>query len=270
MSAATAFFMRDLRVAWSYRFNFFFQNASLVFSIVTLRFVANLLDGSRVSALQQYGGDYFSFVLIGAGLSLLAYPITKSFAGGVRAAQVTGTFEAMLTTRVSGVEIVMYSALYSIAVVSVQLVFMWALGAALFGAHLDLVQLPLALVVVFMTVAILTGIGLLSAAFTIAFKQSEPVTTAFIAGSLLVSGIMYPVTVLPSWLQPLSPLLPLTHAADLDAVPVPHRRQKPPGWSLRRARRLLPAAAARHWDAVVFAQLRPPYRVAVTVLGASR
>ena len=182
---------------------------------VTLRFIANLLDGSRVSSLQQYGGDYFSFVLIGAGLSLLAYPITKSFAGGVRAAQVTGTFEAMLTTRVSGVEIVIYSALYSVVVVSIQLILMWALGAALFGAHLNLVQLPLALAVVMMTVAILVGIGLLSAAFTIAFKQSEPVTTAFIAASLLVSGIMYPVAVLPSWLQPLSPLLPLTHAADL-------------------------------------------------------
>ena len=121
----------------------------------------------------------------------------------------------MLTTRVSGVEIVVYSALYSIAVVSVQLVLMWALGAALFGAHLNLVQLPLALVVVMMTVGILVGIGLLSAAFTIAFKQSEPVTTAFIAASLLVSGIMYPVAVLPAWLRPLSPLLPLTHAADL-------------------------------------------------------
>ena len=218
MNAAAAFFMRDLRVAWSYRFSFFFQNTSLLFSVLTLRFVSRLCSTvPQVESLQKYGGDYFSFVLIGAGISLLAYPVTKSFAGGVRAAQITGTFEAMLTTNVSGAAIVINSALYfpAVTVACLQLTLMWALGAALFGAHLDLVQLPLALVVVFMTVAILTGIGLLSAAFTIAFKQSEPVTTAFIAGSLLVSGIMYPVTVLPSWLQPLSPLLPLTHAADL-------------------------------------------------------
>ena len=50
--------------------------------MVTLRFVANLLDGTRVSSLQQYGGDYFSFVLIGAGLSLLAYPINEEFRRG--------------------------------------------------------------------------------------------------------------------------------------------------------------------------------------------
>ena len=92
---------------------------------------------------------------------------------------------------------------------------MWVIGVTLFGAHLDLVQVPLALVVVAMTVAVLTGIGLLSAAFTIAFKQNEPLTTAFIAASLLVSGIMYPIAVLPAWLRIFSPLLPLTHAADL-------------------------------------------------------
>ena len=215
MNAAWAFFLRDLRVAWSYRFSFFFQNASLLFSVLTLRFVSDLLDGSQVQSLQQYGGDYFSFVLIGAGISLLAYPVTKSFAGGVRAAQVTGTFEAMLTTRVSGAAIVVNSALYPVTVACVQLTLMWVIGVALFGAHLDLVQVPLALVVVAMTVAVLTGIGLLSAAFTIAFKQNEPLTTAFIAASLLVSGIMYPVAVLPSWLRIFSPLLPLTHAADL-------------------------------------------------------
>ena len=31
MNIAWAFFSRDLRVAWSYRFSFFFQNASLLF-----------------------------------------------------------------------------------------------------------------------------------------------------------------------------------------------------------------------------------------------
>ncbi|MGE0600108.1 MAG: ABC transporter permease [Dehalococcoidia bacterium] len=215
LNIARAFFMRDLRVAWSYRFAFFFQNASLLFSVLTLRFVSDLLGKNSPAALEAYGGDYFSFVLLGAGLSLLAYPVTKSFASAVRAAQVTGTFEAMLTTRASGATIVVCSSLYSLTVACVQLALMWVIGGVVFGADLRLIQLPLVALVVAMTVAVLAGVGLLSAAFVIAFKQNEPFTSAFVAGSLLISGIMYPTSVLPHWMELLSPLLPLTHAAEL-------------------------------------------------------
>ena len=211
---ARAFFMRDLRVAWSYRFSFFFQNVSLVFSVVTLRFVSELL-GKDNPALATYGGDYFSFVLLGAGLSLLAYPVTKAFAGAVRAAQVTGTFEAMLTTRASGSSIVICSSLYALSAATVQMLLMWMVGALFFGAQFRLEQIPFVVAVIVMTIAILSGIGLLSAAFVVAFKQSEPFTSAFVAASLLVSGIMYPTSVLPRWLELLSPLLPLTHSAAL-------------------------------------------------------
>lgn len=215
MNTARAFFMRDLRVAWSYRFSFFFQNASLLFSVLTLRFVSDLIGNGDNPALAAYGGDYFSFVLVGAGLSLLAYPVTKAFADGVRAAQVTGTFEAMLTTRASGASVVVCSALYALTVACVQLLLMWLVGGLAFGADFRPAQAPVALLVVALTVAVLAGIGLLAASFAIAFKQNEPMTAAFVAASLLISGIMYPTSVLPHWMQLLAPLLPLTHAAEL-------------------------------------------------------
>lgn len=215
MSIATAFFVRDFRVAWSYRFSFFFQNATLLFSVLTLRFVSDVLKGTNLQSLKDYGGDYFSFVLLGAGISLLAYPVTKSFAGAVRAAQVTGTFEAMLMTRTSGATVVVCSSLYALSAACVQMLLMWGIGGLVFGADLRLTQLPVVLLIVLMTMVVLAGIGLLAAAFVIAFKQSEPLTSAFVAASMLVSGIMYPTSVLPYWLERISPLFPLTHSADL-------------------------------------------------------
>lgn len=215
MNTARAFFMRDFRIAWSYRFSFFFQNATLLFSVLTLRFVSDVLGDADVASLNQYGGDYFSFVLLGAGISILAYPVTKSFAAGVRGAQVTGTFEAMLMTRTSGATVVVCSALYALTAACLQMLLMWVIGGLLFGADFRLAQLPLVFLVVTMTMAVLGGIGLLAAAFVIAFKQSEPLTSAFVAASMLISGIMYPTSVLPGWLEKVSPLLPLTHSADL-------------------------------------------------------
>lgn len=215
MLATNAFVMRDLKVAWSYRFSFFMQNASLIFSLISLRFVSDLLGESQPQSLSKYGGDYFSFVLIGMAVSLLAYPITKSFAGAVRANQVTGTFEAMLTTQTSGLTVVISSGLYPVLIATAQLVFMLVVGAIVLGASFSAGHLLLVAMVLAMTIAVLVGIGLLSAAFAIAFQQNEPLTAAFLAASLLASGIMYPTSVLPSWIAPLAPLLPLTHSVEL-------------------------------------------------------
>jgi ABC-type polysaccharide/polyol phosphate export permease len=70
-------------------------------------------------------------------------------------------------------------------------------------------------VVLLLTIITLTGIGLLSSAFVIAFKQQEPFTSALLAASFLLSGILYPTSVLPSALAYLAPLLPMTHAVAL-------------------------------------------------------
>lgn len=222
MMATRAFLTRDLRVAWSYRFSFFFQNASLFFSVLSLKFVSDLLGQSQPDSLTKYGGDYFSFVLVGMAITLLAYPVTRSFAGAVRTNQVTGTFEAMLTTRTSGVSVVMNSAVYPIIMATFQLLLMLLIGGVVLGASFSFGHVALALVVVVMTMAVLVGIGLLSAAFAIAFKQNEPLTAAFLAASLLVSGIMYPTSVLPGWLGHFAPLLPLTHSAELSRMLLLH------------------------------------------------
>jgi ABC-2 type transport system permease protein len=215
MSTIRAFVLRDFRVAWSYRFSFFVQNASMLFSLVSLKFVSDLFGRSGSSVLSDYGGDYFAFALLGLGVSLLSYPAVKAFTGGVRAAQVTGTFEAMLTTRAHPALIVLGAGIYPILIVLCQFVLLVGAGGLVFGADYQFANLGLVLVVLVMTIVALAGIGLMSASFTIAFKQSEPFSGALLALSLMISGILYPTSVLPSWLRVFAPMLPVTHAIEL-------------------------------------------------------
>jgi ABC-2 type transport system permease protein len=211
---AWGFFRRDLRAAWSYRFGFVVQIVSLLFSLASLKFLSDLFAGSAPESLAAYGDDYFGFVLIGAALSLLSYPMVKTFAGAVRAAQVTGTFEAMLTTRAGGVGIVLSAGAFPIALAFLQVMIVMA-GGLLLGANVHASHLILAVAVLAMTAISLAGIGLMSTAFVIAFKQTEPFSGAMLAASFLISGILYPTSVLPAWLAILAQFLPLTHAAAL-------------------------------------------------------
>jgi ABC-2 type transport system permease protein len=44
------------------------------------------------------------------------------------------------------------------------------------------------------------------------FKQGNPMNMVLNTASNLLGGVYYPITVLPSWLQPLSYLLPTTYS----------------------------------------------------------
>jgi ABC-2 type transport system permease protein len=70
-----------------------------------------------------------------------------------------------------------------------------------------------ALVVPFVLMAFV-GLGLLTAAGTMLTRRSNPVALVLGAASVFLSGVLYPVSVLPGWLQSVGRFLPLTHALE--------------------------------------------------------
>jgi ABC-2 type transport system permease protein len=57
-------------------------------------------------------------------------------------------------------------------------------------------------------------IGFLAAAVTLRAKVGEPVAVAFSWLTQLVSGVLYPLNLLPTWLAPLALLTPLTYSLE--------------------------------------------------------
>lgn len=213
MTAAAAFIVRDFRIAWSYRFGFFFQYTSVLLALVSNRFLADVV-GSSV-AIEPYGGDYFAFALIGTSLPALMLPALTTFRGAVREAQVMGTFEAMLMTRPQPRTIIASAATYPLIQSLAQPVLLAPTMGIALGAGFRLENAPLVLAVVALALMASAGFGLLSAAFTIAFRQNEPFTLTMFSLSTLLAGTIYPVSVLPDWLEPVTLFLPLTHALEL-------------------------------------------------------
>lgn len=87
-------------------------------------------------------------------------------------------------------------------------------GVAFFGVHLHVNHVVTLLLVLVLTILSFWGIGLLSAAFVIVFKQKSPISWAIGAMSGLFGGVMFPVELLPAWLKPISALLPITYSLD--------------------------------------------------------
>lgn len=209
---ALAFLKRDLRSEVSYRLSFLLQFFSIFFSSMVFYFVAQLLGQAAAPYLEPYGGDYFSFVLIGIAFSGYLSVGLSSFSGSLRTAQTTGTLEAMLTSPASVSTIIVCSSLWSYLMTTFRVLVYLGMGAAFLGMNLKGGNYPVALLVLVLTVTSLSSLGILAASFIMVLKRGDPVTWLFRSLSRLLGGVYYPITVLPTPLQFLAYLLPITHS----------------------------------------------------------
>jgi ABC-2 type transport system permease protein len=199
---AYAFFKRDFLMAASYRLSFVLQLASIFISTVTYFFLSRLIGPGISNQLAPYGGDYFPFVLIGIAFTDYLAVSLNTFSNQIRTAQMQGTLEALLVTPTSVPTILFSSSLYTFTFTSLRVILYLAVGVFLFGMNLHLSSIPGFLVVMSLTIMAFAGIGLLSAAFIIAFKQGSPLTWAVSLGSGLLGGVFFPISVLPKCLEP--------------------------------------------------------------------
>jgi ABC-2 type transport system permease protein len=201
-------------VMTSYRLNFILQLAGIFISTLLFYFLSKLFERGINDYLQPYGGDYFAFVLIGIAITDYLTVSMGSFAGEIRNAQMMGTLEALLVTPTSAPTILFSSSLFSFALTSVRIIVYLVYGITFFGLSLHVTHIPLLFLIMCLTILSFTGIGLISAGFIVIFKQGSPLSWIVSTASGVLGGILYPVSVLPAWLQPFSSLLPITHALE--------------------------------------------------------
>jgi len=87
-------------------------------------------------------------------------------------------------------------------------------GVAL-GIRLDNANIPFALLSLVVSVVSFNALGLFSASLIILMKRGDPLGWAIRVSSAVLSGVFYPLNVLPDWLRTVSQVLPLTHALEL-------------------------------------------------------
>jgi ABC-2 type transport system permease protein len=214
MSVATAFLKRDFSLALSYRLSFILQVFGIFFSVASFYFLSRLFGSALVPQLEQYGGDYFSFVLIGLAFTGYLGLSLSNFSGSIREGQMTGTLEIMLLSPTRLSSILLSSSLWSYLLTTVNVVVYLIVGALVFGFSMSHANFLTAFVVLILSIASFSGIGILSAAVVLVVKKGDPIAWIFGGVSTLLAGVYYPISVLPDWLTPLSHILPMTYALD--------------------------------------------------------
>jgi ABC-2 type transport system permease protein len=161
--------------------------------------------------LENYGGNYFSFVIIGLAFGGYFSIGLGGFASALRRAQTTGTLEAMIMTPAPLSLVILGSAAWSYVFTTVRVVIYLILGAGFLGLDIAGANVPGALLTLLLSIVAFASFGIIAASVIMVIKRGDPITGLFSSVSFLLGGVYYPLDVLPAWLQAISKLLPITY-----------------------------------------------------------
>lgn len=212
LKASLAFIKRDCLQDLSYRASFILKLGSVFFSAAIFYFLSDVFEGTASSFLEPYGGRYFPFVLIGVALLDYHTLSLQVFSNSIRDSQLMGTLEIMLLSPMRLSAIVLYSSLWGYIFTSFRFVLYVVAGLVLFGLDLDRANLWGGLLVLALSILSFVGIGVVTASVIMLIKEASSLNLLMGSLSLLLGGVAYPIDVLPSWLQQLSVLMPVTHS----------------------------------------------------------
>ena len=207
-----AYARREFLSRSGYRLSFLLRGLSFAFAAVSLVFFSRFVGAAANPHLLPYGGSYLGFTLIGLVVVELQQVGLSELAQRIRVSQMLGTLEAEIATPAPGWIVLGVAPVYAFGGAALRAV-LYLVGAALvLDVHFEHINAASVAVGVPLVLAAFGGMGLLAAASTMMVRRANPVAVVLGTLSVFLSGVLYPVTVLPWWLQGVGKLLPLTHA----------------------------------------------------------
>lgn len=210
----TVFFSRDLAIARSYRAAFVFEVLQALFGVASFYYLSRFVESPELSRALPQGGNYFAFALVGFAFFDYLSVSLVALESSVAEARQNGTLEAMLVTQTSLPVMLMGSVLYPFASMSLRTLVYLAWGVMLFDFPVASANWLGAVVVLVASVLAFSGLGVLSLSYILLFKRGNPANWAIVGVSALVGGMMYPISVLPDWLQLVARLIPITYSLE--------------------------------------------------------
>ena len=215
----------EMVAVWGYvQRNYFLTKRYFMWEIVWLTFTTvNAMSITFIGsgAAEQKGGEaidvqyYMTFLLIGALIWSYLSMIFDILSETVQWERWEGTIEYTFMSPTSRVTHLLGMGVYAIVygIIRTALV----LGVAMLAFDLDLGNANYAAALVVLTVCSisLVGFGVVAAVMPLLSpEKGQQVTYIVSALLLLVSGVYYPVSVLPGWMQPLATVSPVTYGLE--------------------------------------------------------
>jgi ABC-2 type transport system permease protein len=202
---------RDARLFWSIRGRLPAQLLTRLFALTLFYYVSRLVHVGRFPAAD----DYYAFVVIGMTVfQLLSLTLTLP-STGVREELVAGTFERLVVAPAGPVASLVATLFFPMAFALAMSGVMIAVAAAIFGLQVEWSTVALAVPVGLLAALAFMPFGIAVVAAVVVFKQATAGVGWVVAAAALVSGLYFPVELLPGWISWASEVQPFTPAVEV-------------------------------------------------------
>jgi ABC-2 type transport system permease protein len=208
------FFWRDLSIARTYRSPFIMELFEALFGTAMFYYVSRFVDSPQLEGALPQGHTYFAFALVGFVFFDYLNAAMDAFDSSLQEARDSGTLEHLLVTQTSLPVMLAGSAIYPFVTTTLRIAIYFAWGALFFGFPLHATNWVSVLAVLLVSLLAFSGLGILSSSYLLLFKRGNPAKWLLLGISSVVSGMLFPVNILPGWLQFLAELNPITYALD--------------------------------------------------------
>ena len=208
------FFLRDLYIAKSYRSPIVMEIVQALFGTAMFFYIARFVDSPELRQTLPQSGGYFAFSLIGFVFLDYLKAALDTFDRSLEEARDTGTLEHLLVTQTTLPTILAGSAVYPYAATTLRIAVYLGWGALLFGFPLGSANWSAVFLVLVVSLLAFSGLGILSASYLLLFKRGNPAKWLLLGISSVAGGMLFPISILPDWLQFFARLNPITYALD--------------------------------------------------------
>ena len=207
-----AILKRDFLIEASYKLAFLFDIFSVLVSILTYFFIDKLFGHKITPHLEEFGVNYFSYVLLSMAFFSYIGVGLGSFSARIRSEQLTGTLESLLLspTRIATILLGMWCWNFIFATLDVAIYIVC--GIFLFNINFSNINFISTFIILILTVISFSSLGVLSASFILVLKKGNPVAWVINTFEGLLGGVYFPISVLPVFLQFIAKFLPITYA----------------------------------------------------------
>ncbi|WP_406507909.1 ABC transporter permease [Streptomyces sp. NBC_00212] len=217
MNVVRQFGVHVLQIYWerrSYRTAIALGTITSLISLVQFLLMGKFLqDGNTFNGIQGYGGNIISFLMSGSVFTGFVAVSLGAFSNHLQIEQRTGTLEAAVVMPVPLTRVMLYSGAGGLIGTTVGSVVMFGLFGVVFDIPIS-VNLLATLAVLALLVLTLGSFGLAGCGVLLITKRGDPVRWGITTLTTLLSGVMYPISILPGWLQAVARALPTTQALD--------------------------------------------------------
>jgi ABC-2 type transport system permease protein len=204
---------RDYLLTRSYRNTFLLELLLGIINLLVYYFISKTFGGVNPGQLQG-APSYFDFAAVGIIMTVVIGATSTEVATRVREEQLTGTLETLFIQPLKTAEVALGLVGLPFLFAMVRATIYLAVAALFMGLDVSSASWIGAALTLIATGGAMAALGIAGGAFVLVVRRGDLMTSMILFAMGFVSGAVFPVAVLPAWVQPIGKIVPTRFAFD--------------------------------------------------------